>query len=550
MSARRPDASENSASDSSAPDATEPIGTELIQVRDADGKTEVLEAIPVDTESEAAPAPAGWRRVLTGNRVLWTIAAVAVLALVLGLVLGRFVISPVDAAVGAGAPDPGLVTVPVEYGELSNDITMRADVGYADAVDLTLDTSSFEGAAVVTGLVPEVGTELDELSVALEVAGRPVIVLPGELPAYRSLSYGDSGPDVIQLKQALSAVGIDAGDVDSNMFDEATAAGLDALYEQAGYPSPQPPEGADDAVVAAREGLRSAEESLASARAALNEAGSGPSASELKGADNQIASVQRQLAAAEAAQPRDAVVIGDLRDQLELARIQRSELVADRDTSIEQEGVEAANEAIVDAQEILATAQQDALTPMLASEILYLTELPRRIDAMNVQRGSTLGEAAMTVSGATVELSGSAAAADIELLQVDTEAFFELPNGEMHRAVIVSIDKPEDSERSLVTFEPDPLTAEQLMELQGTNVRIQVPVGATEGEVLSVPYAALTAGPGGESRVEVVVGDPRDGEDAETRLVTVQTGLAAGGYVEITPTEGEIAEGDLVVVGS
>ena len=33
-------------------------------------------------------------------------------------------------------------------------------------------------------------------------------------------------------------------------------------------------------------------------------------------------------------------------------------------------------------------------------------------------------------------------------------------------------------------------------------------------------------------------------------MVTVETGLAADGYVEVTPTEGELEEGDLVVVGS
>jgi multidrug efflux pump subunit AcrA (membrane-fusion protein) len=78
---------------------------------------------------------------------------------------------------------------------------------------------------------------------------------------------------------------------------------------------------------------------------------------------------------------------------------------------------------------------------------------------------------------------------------------------------------------------------------------VSIPVGATEGDVLSVPLAALTAGPGGESRVEVVDGDPRDGDRAETRLVTVETGLAADGAVEIRPTGGDLGEGDLVVVG-
>ena len=92
-------------------------------------------------------------------------------------------------------------------------------------------------------------------------------------------------------------------------------------------------------------------------------------------------------------------------------------------------------------------------------------------------------------------------------------------------------------------------TPEQVTEVQGTNLRVRIAVGATEGEVLNVPLAALTAGPGGETRVEIVDGDPREGEQAETRLVVVETGLAAQGAVEVRPVEGELEAGDLVVVG-
>jgi hypothetical protein len=59
-----------------------------------------------------------------------------------------------------------------------------------------------------------------------------------------------------------------------------------------------------------------------------------------------------------------------------------------------------------------------------------------------------------------------------------------------------------------------------------------------------VPVAAITSGPGGESRVEVLRGD-----DDETVLVTVDVGLTAESYAEVTPKAGELDEGDLVVVG-
>ena len=144
----------------------------------------------------------------------------------------------------------------------------------------------------------------------------------------------------------------------------------------------------------------------------------------------------------------------------------------------------------------------------------------------------------------------AAAPADAALLEVGGEAFFELPDGAQHRAVITALTPGTSAaERWSITLEPDPLTSEQAAGMQGRNVRVAIPVGATVGEVLFVPVAALTAGPGGEARVEVVEGDPRDGDRARTRLVVVETGLAAGGSVEVTPVEGDLAVGDLVVVG-
>ena len=75
-------------------------------------------------------------------------------------------------------------------------------------------------------------------------------------------------------------------------------------------------------------------------------------------------------------------------------------------------------------------------------------------------------------------------------------------------------------------------------------MRVRVPVSSTQGEVLAVPLAALTAGPGGESRVELAGADGK-----ASSLVTVTTGLAADGYVEISKAERPLVAGDLVVVG-
>ncbi|MEB4614162.1 hypothetical protein OOT08_05885, partial [Leucobacter sp. M11] len=104
--------------------------------------------------------------------------------------------------------------------------------------------------------------------------------------------------------------------------------------------------------------------------------------------------------------------------------------------------------------------------------------------------------------------------------------------------------------RMQVTLEPVEITPEQLEELRGSNVRVTIPVASTDGEVLAVPLAALSAGSGGESRVEIVT-DPGPGpaSEAKTELVTVETGLAAGGFVEISSQDPLLTAGATVVVG-
>lgn len=574
--------------------------------RDLHGEpTTALELPGADTEHPSTSHVKGWRRLFRGNRVVWIVAGVAILSLVGGLLLGRFVVSPSDAAADAAAPEPGLITVPVEFAQLSNDVTIRGDVGFADAVEVKIDTADVGGPAVVTGQVPAVGTVLNPLSVALEVAGRPVIVLPGDLPSYRTLRLGVSGPDVAQLKAALSAVGIDPGS-GGNVFDAATSNAVAALYAAVGYPAPASPEGTAEAVRGAQDMVRSAEQSIQAARNALNAAGGGPDPVELKSADNAIVAAQGNvtlaeiavkdataaltnaqkalkdaeeqvppdaekisaakiaLAAAQSAVPSAQIALVDRQNDLALAKLQREQLFAGRDTSPEQASLDSAYAQYESAVAALDTAREGAMTFLPASEVLYLTQLPRRVDAVNVERGTILQGVAMTVSGAKVELSATAAEADAKLLKVGDKASFALPDGTPHNAVVAAITQGTGSGsgsgsgsggggsgagRWTITFTPDPLTDEQITALQGQNVRVSIPVSSTEGEVLSVPLAALTAGPGGESRVEIVTGDPKQGEDAATVLVTVETGLAAGGYVEVTPVDGELSEGDLVVVG-
>lgn len=533
------------------------------------------------------------RSVTGSTRTIWIIAVTAVVSLGAGIGLSRLIVSPAEAAANAAPPEAGPITVPVEQRALTNDIVMRGDALYEDPVGVTLETGDIGGPAVVTGQVPEVASNIEAGGVILEVTGRPVILLTGELPVYRTLRAGVSGPDVQQLRAALAALGIDAGDVNNNVYDASAAAAVRALYAKVGYPAPTSGEEADGLVEGAQESVRAAEEQLASAQRALN-AGGAVSPSEKVAAQGAVNTAQVRLNAANAAlasattlqqqcasptppssgcdDPDGAVRaaeigVAEATAERDTAQAQLAELLAPKDTADLRAAVASAQRGLADARTALAEAQAETITPMPASELVYLTSTPRRVDDVAVRRGSMVAGSTpvMTVSGATLQIEGTLDKNDADLIVEGTAVVITLPDGVEVGGTVESVGAVEDEgdgagdggegggdgggtsadpNRRKVVIVPDELTEDQRWMLQGSNVRITIPVSSTEGEVMAVPLAALTQGPGGESRVEVL----DDGSDTP-RLVIVETGLAAGGYAEIRPVDGDLKVGDRVVVG-
>ncbi|WP_449282322.1 hypothetical protein [Leucobacter sp.] len=455
------------------------------------------------------------KRSWSGTRLVALIAGVAVVSLLAGIAVMQFVVSPAEIAARTAPPEPGPVTAPVEERVIENTIVARGEVTYADAVDVEIDAAGGEDRPVVTGHVPEIGTVFKAGNVALELAGRPVIVLPGTLPAYRSLNVGMRGPDVVQLKEALNAMGYAAGDPGSDLFEYDTATALGALYEQTGYEAANGGAEAQLALRDAERAVRDANTSVAQAQAELQEAVDG-------GARN---------------------VIG------------------------EQAAVNSAWEALSDAQETLVTAQEGVLPRLPSSEVLFLSDLPRRVDDVSVTRGDILSGSPMSVSGAALTITGTFSKQDADLLSEGDEAFYPGPDGDELSATVEKITAPRSGggsdgendesgegggqgggDRYTVTLSPGELTPEQIDVLRGTNVRLRIPIASTDGEVLAVPIAALSAGSGGEDRVELLI-DVKNGADAETEIVPVEAGLAADGFVEITSEDPRVAAGAKVVVG-
>jgi hypothetical protein len=226
--------------------------------------------------ADEAKSASGSRR----TKMAVGVVVIAVGAAAIGVVAGRQLQSPADAAAAAKAPEASRITVPVEKRTLVSRLIANGDVQYTEPTNLRLAgaVGASGGATQVVTKAPELDTPLDEGDVVMEVSGRPVFVFEGALPTYRPLEPGSTGPDVLQLEEALARLGTFGGTPD-NTYDNATEAAIDLLYFNKGYPSEGPTDeqrlrlrAAEKAVTDARKQVSSAQQDLAKGGEALSPA--------------------------------------------------------------------------------------------------------------------------------------------------------------------------------------------------------------------------------------------------------------------------------------
>lgn len=276
-----------------------------------------------------APGSDGSRR----RRTALAVVGVAVVAGLVGGVIGYRIQSPADRAAAQAAPVPSLITVPVERRELTSELVLAGSVEFNEPTTVQLAGGVGIGAdeaAVVTDM-RQTGDEIQEGDMLLEVTGRPVLVLQGDLPMYRRMVIGTEGPDVAQLEQALVRLGYDVGTVDT-VFDVSTAAAVDTLYSDAGYAAEGPSVDERDALTAAQDGVRDAEEGLRAAQDALDRANEPMLPSERLQLDRSLQEARDAVPAAEQAKS-DAISAADQQVDTAIAARDSAQVASDAATA-------------------------------------------------------------------------------------------------------------------------------------------------------------------------------------------------------------------------
>jgi peptidoglycan hydrolase-like protein with peptidoglycan-binding domain len=542
------------------------------------------------------------------NRSRWLLAfgALVVVATV-GWTLGQRVQSSDQAASRAAPPEPSWITAVVEQRVLSQTVISRGTVRPEVSVEVHAP-SSIEGETIITSIGVGVGDEAAEGTRLVEVSGRPVFLMSGAVPVYRTLKPGMSGADVAQLQQALTRLGY-SPEMDGT-FGQATKDAVAAFYDVAGYAAQPTSDTVDADLAAAEQALIEAQAVLDDAEEALttlNRVGQSP---ELVAAQNELDAARRAvedtIASSNAAialneqQVDIAVSASDQinsdpaaaqtdRDQAEMAVSQANAALdqARRDatsqTAAANDRVELARAGLAAVQEAadtkVATRNRDnalaardsaavAVWSLMTTtgptvpqgEIVFVPTLPTRVQTAVPTLGpigqpagqagdtSTPSSALITLSGGSLVVSTTARPAEADLVRVGmpVEILDERTNT-TYPATISDLDlSPTAGGEGQVGY-PITLTPDSVLppELVAVNVRVTFTAASTETESLVVPIAAVSAAADGSARVSVLRNDASEPTD-----VAVIAGLSADGFVAIVPSgAGSLKVGDRVVVG-
>lgn len=363
----------------------------------------------------------------------------------------------------------------------------------------------------VTAIAPE-GAVVAPGGELLRIDDVPVVLLPGDLPMWRSLREGDTGRDVAQLESALVSLGFDPdGTVTVDEYWGAATTTMVLRWQEAAGADP-------DGRIAPGEIVFAPTAATVTRVSATVGASVGPSAV--------VATIETGAA---------TPVAGD-----DVVQLQRA---------LGRLGHQVPITGIVDeptAGAILAWqadvgAEVDGVIDL--GEVVFLPDPVRVTEALlTVGRPVNDGSAVLATTGSASVVLVDLPAADQSLLTVGQIVVVDMPDGTEASAVVTAISGIATRlQGGDVVFETTITLADGTAgtELDQAPVDVLV-VTDTRTGVLAVPVTALLALAEGGYAVEVDTGG------GQTRLVGVDPGLFADGWVEIT-TDG-VAAGDRVVV--
>lgn len=428
---------------------------------------------------DAAPARDRRRRAWLNKHWLIVLVVVALVSGTVGTAAGFLLKSPADLAASAQAPTPSLITaevderVLVDSFEIDTELVSEQTIGIGPTGQTQQDSASGDddtdaGSAsdnnpttpVITKLPVGVGDTVSAGAVVLELSGRPIIALTGDIPSYRDLAPGASGPDVTQLQQALLAQGLLADSQVDGVYGSATSDALSQLYSRLGYTAQSTDDGSGEDAKALRD-----------ARAVVRQA-------------------------------QDAVTAAK----------------QDGDSAADSTSLTTAQSALEDAQADLADVEARIGVVLPRSEVVFLPGDSATVLSVSGQVGQEAGQEVVSLGAGDLVLRGKTTTGQAAGLSVGATANVDVL-GDDANCSVTALDEA-DAERTLVTIgcdtDLDPaalsgtVVARLTRDSTGTSV-LCVPIGAVSERGDGTTTVITLTGTDTLTRVEVTVGLEADG---------------------------------------
>ena len=483
-----------------------------------------------------------------------------------------------------------LTTIAIKRGDLE---TKEDYNGTLRKTDKSILKSTISG--VVTYL-PNEGSVITFGGVLYSVDNKPVILLKGSTPFYRTLDLtSDSGPDILQLEEALVYLGYASPDfIPDSTFDEVTSSMLNALYKDYGIDTKSEITSEEQVEInKKKDAVTAIEDTISAGGTSLLEVND-----KKKKLEDTIESAQDENAAWQAATKliddyyNQITILKDLTNPrtLQMSEDTRKNEIKSYEDKIEEQKrlreLEEGKGSVIDASEALAIdlaqkAYDDAvkeynegidksaeleqakkelndLELVAKSETFsptnaFASETAIIVGSHISDKGSVTSNNAQlyNISTTGLEVVFSIEAADQDIVNLGDSVEVELPNGDTILTTISFIDQVVTQSQSgdfveviLAISNPDELN---IFDEAPVDVFITTEVSK---DILYVPVNALLALAEGGYALEVYEGNNGDdlstiksGQD--TTYVGVEIGVFTDGYVEV---KGNISEGQLVIV--
>jgi len=474
------------------------------------------------------------------TRVLFGVLGFAALLAVGGWVASLRIESPADVAARAAPPTPSPILVPVEERVLNSNIVTRGTARFGLPQPISIVPSALKAKAGLITTLPLRNTQLREGGVILTASGRPVFVLQGTIPAYRDLVPGMSGDDVRQLEQGLNRLRFDPGPVDGT-YDERTSAAVTQWYTSAGFE----PFGPTPDQLAAAAAAAAARRAVDAARARAEHA------NKAAAAEIQAMIAERALIVLDPRQPETARAAAEAKLELARAAARKAQLEGELEVQAALDAQEAAlrnAKLAADRVDRLAAdvdiAKRTLGVQVPADEIVFIPTLPARVQEVTALVGHEARGPVMSVTDNQLVIDSALPLDAAPLVKpgmpvaIDEQALGIKATGVVTRVADTPGTHGVDGYHIYFEVRVDKTPTR----LEGFSLRLTIPIKSTKGVVTVVPLSALSLAADGTSRVQVA-------RDGALEYIVVKPGLSADGFVEVTPVNGPLAPGQLVVVG-